>query len=452
MPRIFRSPKQRYTCLITMNGRVHGKSIEARKLRKADGTIPEVSAGFLDKCDTAIEVISNRTFVYWYFTRAAGKTFDYKSPDTLCKAMGVTAGDMQLEHLPKTDRNPDRFFRAHIDLSKDIRGQLGILKGVYEDVGCIRGVIEADEKKKRTLLIAAAVKKKGTMGALTDGTITHTEFKSVQHVEEMTAQKSEADARRSRDMPEDAPWGFTNIKTGVDHIIHAFPASEEADAKDFEDVYERRYDAESKKMVTHLVKGGSRHCTVKKKHYYFYSPAGYGKTYFMDCFLTKNNADVVGDPRNLCKVSTDAQFLFVDEYGTTKRFNMTDLNALTSGDARSYAGNRKSHGASFMPRRDVQLIILSNHHLFGCMGTYNQSSKDYKISEVDAKALRDRFNIIKMDEGFEGAGTELEDAEKFIARTTLKRSGCDDDSPSPKYPREAVEEEGFDFTTLMKGL
>ena len=434
-----------------MNSRIHGKSIEARKLRREDGTIPEVSAAFLDKCDTAIEVVSDRTFVYWYFTRAGDKRFNYRTQDTLCKDMGITTDYMHVERLQKTDRNPDHFFRAHIDPAKDIRGQLGILKGAFKDVERIRGVMVADEKKRRTLTVSAAVKEKGTMGALTDGTISHSEFKSVQHVEEMTAQKAEADARRGRDMPADASWGFTNIKTGVDHIIRAFPASEDADAKDFEDVYEQRYDAESKTMVSHLVKGGSRHCMVKKKHYYFYSPAGYGKTYFMDCFLTKNNADVVGDPRNLCKVSAEAQFLFVDEYGTTKRFNMTDLKALTSGDARSYAGNRKSHGASFMPRRDVQLIILSNHHLFGCMGTYNQSSKDYKISEVDAKALRDRFNIIKMDEGFEGAETELEEAERFIARTTLKRSGCDDGHLSPKRPREAVEEEGFDFTTLMKG-
>ena len=112
--------------------------------------------------------------------------------------------------------------------------------------------------------------------------------------------------------------------------------------------------------------------------------------------------------KSVSKGAEDAQFLIIDEYGPDKRMLMSQLKSLTSGSPKSsFAGNRKSYGASFVPRNDVQVIILSNHHLFYCMGR----GREHKISPVDADALRDRFHIIKMDTG---AGTEEDDAKRYV--------------------------------------
>ena len=104
---------------------------------------------------------------------------------------------------------------------------------------------------------------------------------------------------------------------------------------------------------------------------------------------------------------------------------MDDLKGLTSGTAQGFTGNRKSYGASYKPRTDVQLIILSNKHLFDCMGTYDPSTKTRKVSPEDADLLRQRFFIHRLDETKTSA--ERTDASKH----TKKEEDDDDDDDGP---------------------
>ena len=140
---------------------------------------------------------------------------------------------------------------------------------------------------------------------------------------------------------------------------------------------------------------------VKRKHYYFYSKdPGYGKTTFIQALMSQTNASQVTDTNNWMNVSKDAQFLVIDEYNHDKKISMGNLKVLASGNASAFAGNRKSYGLTFQPRRDAQLIIFSNYHLFDVMGTkaLDPDSGLRKITEQEAKILSDRFFIYRLDE------------------------------------------------------
>ena len=64
--------------------------------------------------------------------------------------------------------------------------------------------------------------------------------------------------------------------------------------------------------------------------------------------------------------------------------------------------------------------------------------KNRTVSKLDADALRDRFNIVKMDEGVARAGTELEDAAKFVEES------------QEEGEEEEEEEEVIDFTAWSR--
>ena len=54
-------------------------------------------------------------------------------------------------------------------------------------------------------------------------------------------------------------------------------------------------------------------------------------------------------------------------------------------------------GKNFVPRKDVQLIIFSNYHLFECHGEYNSQFQSRMVDFATAELLNDRFNIICLD-------------------------------------------------------
>ena len=100
-------------------------------------------------------------------------------------------------------------------------------------------------------------------------------------------------------------------------------------------------------------------------------------------------------------MKSHAQFILADEVSADRRMTLADLKTLTGGDASHFAGRRKSHGASFVPRRDAQVIFFSNHHLFEVYGRWSAKHGRRLINASVAANLRARFYIIKLDEGEE---------------------------------------------------
>ena len=147
---------------------------------------------------------------------------------------------------------------------------------------------------------------------------------------------------------------------------------------------------------------------VKKKHYFIYAnQSGYGKTTFSSALKTSLNACAVNDLNNFIGVRENAQFLIFDYFSHNSKITIDDLYRLTCGNASHFIGNKKTFGRSFIPRADAQVIILSNNHLFDCIGKYNQNTKRRTVNYFTAKKLLDRFHIIKLDDEYQ---SEIEDA------------------------------------------
>ena len=148
---------------------------------------------------------------------------------------------------------------------------------------------------------------------------------------------------------------------------------------------------------------------MKKKHYYIYSRApNYGKSIMAYGLRQHLNADVVTDPNNFEGVRENAQFLIFDEYGLQRKLKLDHLKLLTCGNGSFFGGNRKTAGASYVPRDDVQIIILSNVHLYEIYADVwdNKEQKRY-ISQATADMLDTRFQIIKLDENIESAEDDV---------------------------------------------
>ena len=361
-------------------------------------------AALREVCNDLVAVQKNDTHLFC--TRKGGKKFQYRSIQALGKLLPtINPADIQLVRTPYSDRLPDTFFRNHLDPYKPLDEQVMFAKGRFADFSQILANIKSDVKKKRNLAVKSSVETKGVIGTYNEGLITAAEVKTNMAVQALIEEKKEAEENKVKDLPGGKRWGFICHKTGKRHDIVSHKDDTKADVTSAIPV-DSAMDQDGSVLVTAV-----KEPPVKKKHYYFYSPAGYGKTLMLSTVFSQMcNVTTVSDPNNFVGARSDAQFLVIDEYGVNKRLTMEGLKSLTSGNPKySFAGNRKSHGASFVPRNDVQVIILSNHHLFYCMG----KGKDREISRVNAGALRDRFHIIKMNEGEDGASTELEDAEKF---------------------------------------
>ena len=165
---------------------------------------------------------------------------------------------------------------------------------------------------------------------------------------------------------------------------------------------------------------------TKQKHIYVQSYPDYGKSTIGDDMLKDLNAARCKSFDNFAGVRTDADFYIIDEFEPKNAPSMVALKSLCGGDASSFAGNRKVAGTNWSPHRDAQFIIFSNLHLFNVMGSYNpKNPKVRKVDPVNAKALRDRFKIYKLD-AIETGVTEEMEAEKYIEIPSTKR-GIDED-------------------------
>ena len=111
-----------------------------------------------------------------------------------------------------------------------------------------------------------------------------------------------------------------------------------------------------------------------------------------EIFAKRYNVSVVVDINNWTRVSEKAQFLIFDEVGKESGKHM----AFTSGNGKG-SGNNKSFGDSYVPREDVQLILLSNESIYEVYGTYNAKLQRRFISKEHVDQLELRFNIVRLD-------------------------------------------------------
>ena len=147
----------------------------------------------------------------------------------------------------------------------------------------------------------------------------------------------------------------------------------------------------------------------KLKHYYIYSTSSdVGKSTFMKKMQKYLNCTTVNDFSNWVGMKAHAQFILADEVEPERRMTLADLKTLTGGDASNFAGRRKSHGASFVPRADAHVVFFSNHHLFEVYGRWSSKLGCRLINPSVAANLRARLHVIKLDES--DGKTEADDA------------------------------------------
>lgn len=108
--------------------------------------------------------------------------------------------------------------------------------------------------------------------------------------------------------------------------------------------------------------GRPRRTDIKYKHYMIYSKApGFGKTFHLTRLTEQYNFSFVTDANNWVDVPPESQFLIFDEveHDQVAKPSFAQLKALTGGSA-TFGGNRKMYGASFKPRKDVQVSDYEN--------------------------------------------------------------------------------------------
>ncbi len=151
---------------------------------------------------------------------------------------------------------------------------------------------------------------------------------------------------------------------------------------------------------------------VKQRHYYIYSDkGGYGKTYFLALLEKTANACFVTDPNNLYDARASAQLLLLDEAAPDKCPSFANLKALCSGKGAGL--NVKSHGASFSPRPDVQIVICSNTCPYSLYGRYDAKRGRRVMGETAYSTFTERFHVLKLD------GDLSEDRAKFLEPALL---------------------------------
>jgi hypothetical protein len=148
------------------------------------------------------------------------------------------------------------------------------------------------------------------------------------------------------------------------------------------------------KPIPVTIIGRPNDALTKRKHYWIYSSAGYGKSTTVDIELEdKFNAASLQHAQNAVNIPSTAQFLILDECQDTNRIPIAQLKGLTGGKASKSYLNRKSFGQSYVPRADAQFIIMSN---FSPYEVY-ANKKTGRLNATDMAALEERFNIIRLD-------------------------------------------------------
>jgi len=138
---------------------------------------------------------------------------------------------------------------------------------------------------------------------------------------------------------------------------------------------------------------------IKRKHYAIYSKLpGFGKTYHMERLEEMYNVHIVNDTNNWTTVPYNAQILVLDEVGYVhNRLDFDNLKALTGGTASSFTGNCKTFGDSFIPRKDVQVIMLSNRPPYDIYGKWNAALGRRIMTTEEIDQFHARFKVFRLD-------------------------------------------------------
>jgi len=97
-------------------------------------------------------------------------------------------------------------------------------------------------------------------------------------------------------------------------------------------------------------------------------------------------------------VPYNAQILVLDEVGYVhNRLSFENLKALTGGSASAFTGNCKTFGDSFIPRKDVQVIMLSNRPPYDIYGKWNAALGRRIMTREEMDQFHDRFEVFRLD-------------------------------------------------------
>jgi len=137
----------------------------------------------------------------------------------------------------------------------------------------------------------------------------------------------------------------------------------------------------------------------KKKHYYIYSRlSNFGKTYNLERFCEKYNGYIISDPSNWTDTPSGIQFMVFEEVDNThNKLDFANLKSLTGGTTGGFKGNRKSFGPSFRPRKDVQVVLLSNKSPYEVYSQWNANMQRSFMSSERMDHFDKRFKVIRLD-------------------------------------------------------
>ena len=337
----------------------------------------------------------------------------YNGCNSVQKALGLTKSVELLEtkqHMPEAFfqmltfeslDNPDMFdihpVSARECMKAKIRNYLG-------------KVFEKEENKRRIELM----KDKGVKRCVMDGDINPNQMRYMMQAEELFNEESDKDRRLAKELPGGNGVGFTNMQTGKIVKVYSYKGIGNVDTENENDISCKLYKENNDDVV--LFDSEMERDSIKKKHYYIYSTKpSYGKSKFLKVILKRLNASSINDVKNWNKVSPHAQFIVMDEYGPNNSLSFENLKLLTSGNPTLFEGNCKTYGNNFSPREDVQIIIMSNKHLFQCVPSVSVYDAKLKVKTFPveyARQLLERFHIIKLDDDTE---TDEECAAKLLS-------------------------------------
>jgi hypothetical protein len=128
--------------------------------------------------------------------------------------------------------------------------------------------------------------------------------------------------------------------------------------------------------------------------------------------VKKYSAHIINDIHNAVGVPKNLQWLVFDEYSRTKKLDLEMLKTLANGDASGAYLNRKSHGGSYIPPADVQVIILGNYSPYKIYAQWDKKTQRHIISEDVLSTIVDRFVIVRLD------GDDTEERRHFMEPST----------------------------------
>ena len=243
-----------------------------------------------------------------------------------------------------------------------------------------------------------SIMEKGAEKSLEDGDISIGQYKSVKTDLELYASFREANEKLV-DLHEPLPFTFTQYSATTDGNY---------------------VPVEGAKVTELTLEPYPGDTDRKKKNYWIYSKApNYGKTHFKKALQNRAPIAVVRDVKNWTGVKPWAQFIIFDEFGKNENtvVDFTKLKQLTSSDG-DVAFNRKMFGESFVPRKDVQVIVLSNHSGYEVYGKWCRETQEKRMTQDDYETFCERFHIYRLD------GDDVQEKIQFVhlsALTSLMR-------------------------------